>query len=163
MNKFLISFVFVLSCLSVKAQSQDSRSEDSILTQRIDSLEHELLYLKLSYDLYTLNADITNFSNELYTRNLSIRLDIYNRNFDSALGNAYLSYLEACQQKKQSISDLIDAKKTFFTIKVFSYPFSEVELNALWASYRVVNNAYDAMESSMNMLKNTIETYKRMM
>ena len=50
MNKFLCSLVFVLSFSSVHAQSNDSQKEIQTLVQRVDSLEHELSYLKLTYE-----------------------------------------------------------------------------------------------------------------
>lgn len=53
MNKFLCSLVFVLSFSSVHAQSNDSQKEIQTLVQRVDSLEHELSYLKLTYELNT--------------------------------------------------------------------------------------------------------------
>ena len=82
MNKFLCSLVFVLSFSSVHAQSNDSQKEIQTLVQRVDSLEHELSYLKLTYELNTLNSDITMFANEVYTKSIAIQLDLYNRNFN---------------------------------------------------------------------------------
>lgn len=159
MNKFLCSLVFVLSFSSVHAQSNDSQKEIQTLVQRVDSLEHELSYLKLTYELNTLNSDITMFSNEVYTKSIAIQLDLYNRNFNSKLGDAYQQYYETCQRKKQSISELIEAKKTFFVLKVITYPFSESEMNALKASYNVIDNAYESIESSMELLKIVVDAY----
>lgn len=64
MNKFLCSLVFVLSFSSVHAQSNDSQKEIQTLVQRVDSLEHELSYLKLTYELNTLNSDIIQSPNQ---------------------------------------------------------------------------------------------------
>ena len=143
MNKFLCSLVFVLSFSSVHAQSNDSQKEIQTLVQRVDSLEHELSYLKLTYELNTLNSDITMFSNEVYTKSIAIQLDLYNRNFNSKLGDAYQQYYETCQRKKQSISELIEAKKT------------------LKASYNVINDAYDSLGKSMELLEIVIDTYNK--
>lgn len=159
MNKFLCSLVFVLSFFSVHAQSNDSQKEIQTLVQRVDSLEHELSYLKLTYELNTLNSDITMFANEVYTKCIAIQLDIYNRNFNSKLGDSYQRYYESCQCKKQSISELIEAKKMLFTVKVITYPYSESELNTLKASYNVINDAYDSLGKSMELLEIVIDTY----
>ena len=137
MNKFLCSLVFVLSFSSVYAQSNDSQKEIQTLVQRVDSLEHELSYLRLTYELNTL----------------------YNRNFNSKLGDAYQQYYETCQRKKQSISELIEAKKTLYLIKVITYPYSESELKTLKASYNVINDAYGSLGKSMELLKIVIDTY----
>ncbi len=137
--------------------------EEQALVQRVDSLEHELSYLKLTYELYTLNSDITMFANEVYTKSVSIRLDLYNRNFNSKLGNAYQQYYESCLDKQQSILNLIEARKKSFALKVIIYPYTESELNVLMASYNVIDDAYGTLEQSMNMLKITIDAYRGLM
>ena len=133
------------------------------LVHRVDSLEHELSYLKLTYELYTLNSDITMFANEVYTKSIAIQLNLYNRNFNSKLGQSYQQYYESCLHKKQSIYGLIEAKKKFFTLKVITYPYTESEQDTLMASYNVIDDAFDTLEHSMSMLKITIDAYKELM
>lgn len=158
---FYTLLVLVLSIFSVNAQSQNSQEEMQTLVQRVDSLEHELSYLKLTYELSTLNSDMTLFSNAIDIKSLEIQLNLYNRNFNSQLGYAYQRYYKSCQEKKQSISELIEAKKTFFILKVITYPFSESEMNTLKASYNVIDNAYEAIETSMKLLKIVVDAYNK--
>ena len=80
---FLCPLVLVLSIFSVNAQSQDSQEEMQTLVQRVDSLEHELSYLKLTYELSTLNSDMTLFSNAMDIKSLELQLNLYNRNCNS--------------------------------------------------------------------------------
>ena len=63
--------ILVLLCTTIAyAQKNDSSfmvapadsTKDISLTQRVDSLEHELSYIKLSYELYTLNNDLSIFN-----------------------------------------------------------------------------------------------------
>ncbi|WP_288308024.1 hypothetical protein [uncultured Muribaculum sp.] len=163
MRTVLSFLVSVLSFISIQAQSQNSQMEMQALVHRVDSLEHELSYLKLTYELYTLNSDIIMFANEVYTKSIAIRLDLYNRNLNSKLGNSHQQYYESCLRKKQSISGLIEAKKKFFTLKVITYPYTESELNTLMAGYNVIDDAYDTLEHSLNMLKITVDAYKELM
>lgn len=163
MRKFLFFLVCVLSSISIQAQSQDSQMEIHALVHRVDSLEHELSYLKLTYELYTLNSDITIFANEVYTKSIAIQLDLYNRNFNSKLGQSYQQYYESCLHKKQFIYRLIEVKKKFFTLKVITYPYTESELNTLMASYNVIDDSFDTLEHSMSILKITIDAYKELM
>ena len=144
---FYTLLVLVLSIFSVNAQSQNSQEKMQTLVQRVDSLEHELSYLKLTYELSTLNSDMTLFSNAINIKSLDIQLNLYNRNFNSQLGYAYQRYYKSCQERKQSISELIEAKKTFFVLKVITYPFSESEMNTLKTSYNVIDNAYKSIET----------------
>lgn len=160
MKKIFYTFlVLVLSIFSINAQSQNSQEKMQTLVQRVDSLEHELSYLKLTYELSTLNSDMTLFSNEIHSKSLEIQLYIYNRNFNSQLGNAYQQYYKSCQEKKQSISELIEAEKTFFVLKVITYPFSESEMNALKAKYKVIDKAYDSLSKSMELFKIVMDAY----
>lgn len=158
---FYTLLVLVLSIFSVNAQSQNSQEKMQTLVQRVDSLEHELSYLKLTYELSTLNSDMTLFSNAINIKSLDIQLNLYNRNFNSQLGYAYQRYYKSCQERKQSISELIEAKKTFFVLKVITYPFSESEMNTLKTSYNVIDNAYKSIETSMELLKIVVDAYNK--
>ncbi len=162
MKKFFYTLlVLVLSIFSVNAQSQNSQEKKQTLVQRVDSLEHELSYLKLTYELSTLNSDMTLFSNAINIKSLEIQLNLYNRNFNSQLGYAYQRYYKSCQERKQSISELIESKKTFFVLKVITYPFSESEVNTLNASYNVIDNAYESIGKSMELLKIVVDAYNK--
>ena len=162
MKKFFYTLlVLVLSIFSVNAQSQNSQEKMQTLVQRVDSLEHELSYLKLTYELSTLNSDMTLFSNAINIKSLDIQLNLYNRNFNSQLGYAYQRYYKSCQERKQSISELIEAKKTFFVLKVITYPFSESEMNTLKTSYNVIDNAYESIETSIELLKIVVDAYNK--
>ena len=161
MRNIFICIVILFSTLSGFSQTLDVDAKLDSLVQRVDSLEHELSYFKLSYELNSLNSDIAMFSNEVYTKAIAIQLDLYNRNFDSRLASAYKRYYESCENKMQSYSELIEAKKTFFAVKIFTFPFSESELKTLFASYNVINNAYESLESSMELLDLTIKEYRR--
>lgn len=161
MNKIFCFLVFVLSIFSVHAQSQNSQEEIQILAQKVDSLEHELSYLKLTYELNTLNSDITMFANEVYAKSIAIQLDLYNRNFNSALGNSYQRYYEACESKKQSMSELVEAKKTLFTFKVITFPYTESELKTLMASYNVIDGLFNTLKTSMDVLKIALDAYNK--
>ncbi len=162
MKKFFYTLlVLVLSIFSVNAQSQNSQEKKQTLVQRVDSLEHELSYLKLTYELSTLNSDMTLFSNAINIKSLEIQLNLYNRNFNSQLDYAYQRYYKSCQERKQSISELIESKKTFFVLKVITYPFSESEMNTLNASYNVIDNAYESIGKSMELLKIVVDAYNK--
>lgn len=161
MDKLFLCLFILLSSLSSYCQTQNIDAKLDSLVQRVDSLEHELSYLKLSYELASLNSDVTMFANEAYTKAIAIQLDLYNRNFDSRLASAYRCYYESCENKMQSFSELIEAKKTFFAVKVFTYPYSESELKTLLASYNVINNAYETLQSSMELLDLTIKEYRK--
>ena len=92
-------------------------------------------------------------------KSLGIQLNISNRNFNSQLGYVYQLYYKSCQEKKQAISELIETEKTFFVLKVITYPFSESEMNALKAKYKVIDKAYESIGKSMELLKIVMDAY----
>ena len=159
MNKFLFFLAFVLISFSVHAQSQDPGEDIQKLVYKVDSLEHELSYLKLTYELSVLNSDMTMFTNGVNIKTIEIQLNLYNRIFNSQLGDMYQQYYEACQHRKQSISELIEVKKTFLGLKVLTYPYTENELNVLMQQHDQVNSAYETLERSMDLLKVTVDAY----
>lgn len=161
MNKIIISFIFALSFFTAQAVSQNDKKDISTisLSQKVDSLEHELSYLRMSYELSSLNNDITMFVNEIYTKSLAIQLNILSRYLDRRLTKSYTEYYDACKYKQNSISELITVKKTFFNLKYITSDFSKEESNVLLKSIDVIDSAYDSLESSMSLLKVSLETY----
>ena len=161
MNKIIISFIFALSFFTAQAVSQNDKKDISTisLSQKVDSIEDELSYLKMSYELSSLNNDITMFVNEIYTKSLAIQLNIQSRYLDRRLTKSYTEYYDACKYKQNSISELITVKKTFFNLKYITSDFSKEESNVLLKSIDVIDSAYDSLESSMSLLKVSLETY----
>lgn len=109
--------ILVLLCTTIAyAQKNDSSfmvapadsTKDISLTQRVDSLEHELSYIKLSYELYTLNNDLSIFNNDIGVRTNAIQINIYTHNFDYKLYKAYKDNYEATKDKLLSYQDLIE-------------------------------------------------------
>lgn len=158
---FLIISSFLYFSMQVKAQSTDEQTNIESLTQRVDSLEHELSYLKLIYELNSLNSDISMFSNDVRITSAAIELNVYSRNFDYKLGKAYIQNYEACQDKMESLQELIKKSKEFFALKVISYPFTDKELGVLMASYNTIDSAYKHLESSMKLLKLSVDFYRK--
>lgn len=160
MKKLLFWCLFALFFCSGFAQSQKQQESNQALVQRIDSLEHELSYLKLSYDLYTLNSDMKMATAEMNAKSLEIRTDVYHRN--TGFEDVYQEYYETCERQKQAFHDLIEAKKEFFMLKVMSYPYSETELKTLKSSYKMIDAAYNTMEGSLKLLKVSVNSYRKL-
>ncbi len=158
MNKFLCSIVFVLSFFSVHTQAQDSQEEMKRLVQRVDSLEHALSYLKLTYELSTLNSGITMQSSDIRDQCIDIQLKLYTRNIDSELYDSYVGLYNAYQFHKKSLYERFEVQKKYLLLVVATY--SEIEQNVLLASYNTINSSCDVLEKSMKMFKLLIDSYK---
>ena len=159
MKKILFPLIFALSFFPVYTFSQNSQEELRALVQRVDSLEHELSYLKLNYDLKTLNNDINMFANEVYANYIGIKLDLYLRNFDTRLGEVLRQNYNAYKEKQEAISRLIEITKQSFNLKILIYPYSEKEQNVLKSGYDTIDTAYDTLKGAMNLLKIVVDAY----
>ena len=88
-KRALVLIVTLLYTPIVYAQKEDSSSmvapADSTkgisLIQKIDSLEHELSYIKLSHELYKLINDLAVFNNNIGITINRIQIDIYGQNY----------------------------------------------------------------------------------
>lgn len=167
-GRVLVLIVVLLCTPIAHAQKEGSSSmvapadstKEISLTQRIDSLEHELSYIKLSYELYTLNNDLAVFKNNIGITTNEIQINIYERNFDYKLYSAYKDNYEANKDKLLSFQELIKAKKTYFWLKITTYPYFENEKELLLASYMTIDNGYSALESSLELMKVCLDMYK---
>lgn len=163
MNKFLCTIVFILSFLPINAQSQNTQVEIQSLIHRVDSLEHELSYLRTDYELNRVSTQLSMFSNEVYNRSIAILLDVYYGNLNKRIWDSYQQYYETCLRKMEVYPKLIEKVKSFCALKLKLSLYSDTEKNALMTSSNVIDAAYDTLESSMNLLKNTIDLYKKAM
>ena len=160
MNKLLLSLALVLIfSINMSAQSQNSQTDIQTLTQRVDSLEHELSYLRLSYELYTLNSDISKLSNEVETRSIGVQLNFYRKNFSSRLVSSYRQYYESCIEQKRSYSELAETKKDYFILRMMTYNFTESERRTLIACFNLIDKAFSLWEQQLDMLKISIDMY----
>lgn len=162
MRNIILFILGTFLLIPFNAYSQNEQTEIQTLIQRVDSLEHELSYFKLSYELNTLNYDISMFTTDVYTKALEVQMNFYNRNYYPGLAKSHQSYYESCERKMKSISDLIDAKKSLFTIKILTFPYSETEIRTLMSSYDVIDVAFDSSKNAMKLLKTAIEAYRQL-
>lgn len=161
MEKILCLIVFMLSCFTIHAQSQNQQEEIKALVQRVDSLEHELSYLKLSYELNTLYTDMTMLTSQVEIKLSDIKMDIYHRNFNPQFVDMYQRYYESCQGQKQAFSKNIEATKELFFLKVMTHSYSETELSVLNASYERIDKVFESLETTIDYFKAIADVYAK--
>lgn len=159
MNKLIPILLLLLFASSANAQSQGDKQQMQALIQRVDSLAHELSYLKLTYEINTLNSDLISFKNEVYATALEVQINLYNRNFDRKLGRVYQGYFKSCENKRKSFDSLVKAKKDLFAIMMYTQQYTENELNSLIASYGLIDDILDSLDESMKLMGIAIDAY----
>lgn len=80
MKKIIFSLLLLIFGLSVYAQQaeciQECRNDIQQLVQKVDSLEHQLTYLNLCYELDILHLNIQDSTNEIYSRSQSLQMNV---------------------------------------------------------------------------------------
>ena len=138
----------------------DNTKELKALVQRVDSLEHELSFLKLSYDMNKLNSDLNMFINELNNTSNDLKLSIYTRNCDYDVYEAYKKNYESVLDKMAAFERLIESSKFNFELRILKYPYSENEMKLLKASYNIIDYSYTSLKAAKDLYKVALETYR---
>lgn len=160
MYRILCTFVSLCFLFPIHAQSQAQQVELQALVSRVDSLEHELLYLKLRGESSTLITDIRMLTSDTQKQCLEIQLNLYNKNYDSRLENSYHRYYEVCESQMKKLSELAELKRTYCNLMIMTRPFSEEEKKFLMAGHQMVGEAFKTLGKSMEYLKSCIDIYE---
>lgn len=160
MYRILCIFASLCFLFPIHAQSQAQQVELQALVRRVDSLEHELLYLKLCTELSTLVADIKMLTGDTHDKCLEIQLNLYNKNYDSRLEKSYQRYYEVSESQMESLSELAELKRTYCNLMIMTRPFSEEEKKFLMARHQMVGEAFKTLGKSMEYLKSCIDIYE---
>ena len=127
MKKIFCLLLFVVSFTAVMAQSKNQQEEKPALEQRVDSLQHELAFLKAKYELDQLNTEIKINACDINTRTNSIEINMTFKNYNIALGRAYQSNYEATEELAEKIKERADSLKLLIVLQLMKYSFSDSE------------------------------------
>ena len=95
MKKIFCLLLFVVSFTAVMAQSKNQQEEKPTLEQRVDSLQHELAFLKAKYELAQLNSQMQMYSYGFDIKVNAINIDRARKIFESRLATAFQSDYES--------------------------------------------------------------------
>lgn len=161
MKNFVLLLFFTLFISSLNAKGENSESEMKILAQKVDSLDHELAFLKISYELHMLNAEINTFINQVDIKSTNILLFIADRHYTYDLWDKYKKLYESSKRNKESIYELINAKGDLLYLMSLKYNFSKSEQDNLIACYSAIKSSFNLLDISLDYLKSTLEVYKK--
>lgn len=162
MKNFVVSiFLLSFTTISIFSQSTSNPIDVGELVQRVDSLEHELSYQKLTSEINSLNSEIQIFTNSVECYSNTIKINLYTSNFDSELATSYKNFYEVCVSKRQAIADLIETREIYLTALMTKKSFSIDELSYLMRIYRIQKQGYNTLDGAVNLLKLIIDEYAR--
>lgn len=153
MIRFLIPCLFLMSLNPVRAQSQDQQAQLDLLTLKVDSLSHELLYLRLSHELSVINANITVAANGVQINTITVEGAIASGVFDKDYGNMLQQLYYSALYHKNALIYNRDTQRDGFVKLMTAQQFTETELTCL-------RSAFDAIEASFQHLDAVLELFK---
>lgn len=145
-----------------KAQTPTQTEVDS-LSAKVNTLAHNLDYLKLTYELNILRSELNIAASEANIKSLEMKQDIYHSSkFDIDLYNSYRDWNQSAIEQKESYSRLIEAKKRLVAISLLTGDFTEDESDLLIQTCGVIDNAYNSYEAALSMVQKILDVWKRM-
>lgn len=161
MKKIFCLLLFVVSFTAVMAQSKKQQEEKPTLEQRVDSLQHELAFLKAKYELDQLNTEIKINACDINTRTNSIEINMTFKNYNIALGRAYQSNYEATEGLAEKIKERADSLKLLIVLQLMKYSFSDSETELLKSEIKTLDLGLNSLDKSLDLYKMTIDEYKK--
>ena len=163
MRKLLLLLLFIpLIGGRVAAQSIDSlQSVVDSLSTKINVLEHDLDYLKVSYELETLETDLGLFNSEINTKSLEIRINLYHDGLSWDLIDVYQEFYKAAVQRKDGFASLMEAKKEYLVLKLITGSFTQKERDLLLNTYDVCEQAFATLEKALDVMEILVDICKK--
>lgn len=161
MKKIFCLLLFVVSFTAVMAQSKKQQEEKPALEQRVDSLQHELAFLKAKYELEQLNSQMQMYSYGIDIKVNAIDIDRARKIFESRLATAFQSDYESFKGLTNALKERVDSTKLFTVLQLMKYSFSDSEVQALKYQINILDLSLDALEKHLDLYKISLDEYKK--
>jgi hypothetical protein len=161
MKNIFCLLLFVVSFTAVMAQSKKQQEEKPALEQRVDSLQHELAFLKAKYELEQLNSQMQMYSYGIDIKVNAINIDRARKIFESRLATAFQSDYESFKGLTNALKERVDSTKLFTVLQLMKYSFSDSEVQALKYQINILDLSLDALEKHLDLYKISLDEYKK--
>lgn len=159
MKQFLLFCAIVLSFLSAQAQTQPTNTDIQKLIQRVDSLEKELTYFKLTTGLAQTNSDINIKVNNITITTNEIEAHIYRKDFDRRFYDMYLELYYANINNLNSTKELIEVRKQEAFLRIIVGNFNDSETSLIRKHIDAIESSLECLEIANKRLKAVLEIY----
>lgn len=161
MKNIFCLLLCVVSFTAVMAQSKKQQEEKPALEQRVDSLQHELAFLKAKYELEQLNSQMQMYSYGIDIKVNAIDIDRARKIFESRLATAFQSDYESFKGLTNALKERVDSTKLFTVLQLMKYSFSDSEVQALKYQINILDLSLDALEKHLDLYKISLDEYKK--
>lgn len=161
MKNIFCLLLFVVSFIAVMAQSKKQQEEKPTLEQRVDSLQHELAFLKAEYELGDLCSEMKFEKCDIDITVNSINLDRVQRNFDSNLAAVYQSKYEASKKLVEAFKMKADSLKLLIVLQLMQYSFSDSEAGELKSKIKTLDSSLNILDKCLYVYETSLDIYKK--
>ncbi len=152
--------LFTTIPIQIRAQSPEGQSDIRALTQRIDSLENELAYLKIFTEVRSLYNDIYKLNTDIKISSINVEYYISNKFFKKRYWEVIRDYYKQCEKNLKTYKERVDKTSMLMIGNILVNSFSEDEIGILTGTIRLAENLCSQVESSLNIYKISIDTYE---
>lgn len=152
--------LFTTIPFQIRAQSPEEQSDIRALTQRIDSLENELAYLKIFNEVRSLYNDIYKLNTDIKISSINVEYYISNKFFKKRYWEVIRDYYKQCEKSLKTYKERVDKTSMLMIGNILVNSFSEDEIGILTGTIRLAENLCSQVESSLNIYKISIDTYE---
>ena len=156
----VISLNFFAFPLGSKAQTVTG-SKIVDLSVQIDSLTHQIDYIKMSYEAYVLNTDLKIFTHDVNSQIKDMKMDILHRNYDRDMYKMYSRTYDVYRDELEATKELIESKQRLFIAMLILRKWSEEERNMLIKNYEITEGLYNKAELTLDMMKDILDLYHK--
>lgn len=156
----VISSIILVFPFDSEAQT-NTESKIEELSVKIDSLTHQIDYIKMSYEVYVLNTDLKIFTQDVNSQIKDMKMNIYHHDCDRDMYRMYSRMYDAYRDNLESRKELIESKQRLFIVMMISREWSEKELNVLTQSYDMTKGIFHQAELTLDMMKDILDIYHK--
>ncbi len=144
--------------MHINAQTSNEKALIDALAQKVDSLEHELKYLYLSFEFKSFYNTIYQLNKDVEIRTIKVDYFIDHKHFTKKYWEVCLEEYKGYMRNMETLKAALELMQNSFGL--YKIIFSEAETENLSLILKMAENMYLQVENSLNSYKRSIDYYR---
>lgn len=149
---------FLASNINAHAEGGNQSKMNSV-NEQLEILTHDLDYLRLTYEGYSLNNDLKLVTLQMDSYIKDMRMSIYIGNYSKEAYRGYKKLYDAFHENLEAYKRLIASKRYYYKVKLENGIFNEDEKDLLSKSYGMMDGSYDTAKITLEEVKRLLDLY----
>lgn len=162
MKKVLLLIISVLFAIQANAQTQEESPAVTIdsLSTKLAELQHNYDFLYCDYQLYQIQTDLGQLSQDIKITNNELTFHLYNGQCVRGVYTLYSEDYDAKCELYDTIKRKFEVVQELVTIKITTTGFTESELNVFNAYIKAIESGMRAVETALKYYDSLLKIYK---